>query len=64
MGNTYCTYCGSFFHSTKYCPKTFSGQSNRNNLRCGYCGGRDHNTDACPSKWSGDNPVRVYDNGI
>jgi len=47
MKNTYCTYCGSVYHPTSHCPKTYNGSANRARLRCAYCGGTDHNADAC-----------------
>lgn len=46
-----CTYCGSGFHPTSHCPKTWAGSSARMHLRCTYCGGRDHNYEACARHW-------------
>jgi primosomal protein N' len=49
----YCGFCGSKKHTVKNCPKTWSGQANRNSMRCGYCGSKKHNIEACPKTWSG-----------
>lgn len=56
-----CHYCGSCLHTTDYCPKTATGQYNRNALRCTYCGSKKHNDDACEKKWPGPHPVKVLD---
>jgi hypothetical protein len=48
-----CEYCGSNLHTITNCPKTASGQGNRNRMRCVYCGSRDHNIEAFPKTWGG-----------
>ncbi len=48
-----CSYCGSNFHTEKFCPHTWAGSSNRENLYCLYCGSNKHEIKACPKTWSG-----------
>ncbi len=55
----YCGFCGSHDHTIKNCPKTASGQANRNAMYCGYCGSKKHNTNACPKTFYG-NAVRAW----
>ena len=54
-----CGYCGSYNHTIKNCPKTWSGSANRISMRCGYCGSRKHNIEACPKTWCG-NAARAW----
>lgn len=53
MSEMNCTYCGSSNHTLKFCPKTFSGQINRKNLKCSYCGSDKHTVKACPKTHTG-----------
>lgn len=48
-----CNYCGSREHYVEYCPKTWQGSTNQNQLRCDYCGSREHDIEYCPKTSQG-----------
>ncbi|HHA2172762.1 TPA: hypothetical protein ACOECC_001261 [Enterobacter bugandensis] len=61
MSYTRCTFCGSGLHARENCPRTWSGNARRVNLRCSYCGVTGHNSNACPHNASSANRRRLND---